>query len=47
MGIIDWIFRIILIILSGTDSFQAVAEVSRESGVSFLTLWDRLPDKYK
>lgn len=47
MEIIILIARIILLILQGSTAFEAVSGIAQESGVSFSTLWDSLPDMYK
>lgn len=41
------ILKIIHLILSGIKAVDAAKKVSKESGVGFVTLWDRLPEKYK
>lgn len=47
MSVLLLIARIILLILFGMSAPAATARVSRESGVSFETLWASLPDQWK
>ncbi|HZK24906.1 MAG TPA: hypothetical protein VFC74_05920 [Oscillospiraceae bacterium] len=47
MNVTILILRIILLILGGSTAACAVARVSGESGISFSTLWEQLPDRYK
>ncbi len=47
VNILELILRIILLILSGIRSVEAVKDVAEESGEDFDKLWANLPDKYK
>lgn len=41
------ILKVMLLILSGLSSVQAVAHVADEANVSFASIWDVLPYDYK
>ncbi len=39
--------EIITLILTGVSSLEAARKVSKEQGVSFYSLWSKLPENYK
>ncbi len=47
MSIVALILKIIILILGGMQTLEAVMQVAEESGESFERLWSNLPEKYK
>ncbi|WIF94464.1 hypothetical protein [Caminicella sporogenes] len=45
--ILKLIAKIILLILSGYDSEDAVNKITTLSGYSYFELWSKLPNKFK
>lgn len=45
--ILTLLAKITGIIAGGVTAIEAVMKVSRESGVDFSTLWNKLPSKWK
>ncbi len=45
--ILRLIIKIIELILAGMKAIDATKQVAKENGVSFLSLWTNLPEKYK